>query len=45
MITLYGRGQSRSFRALWALNESGLPFDYVTLTPETAPADYLERTA
>jgi len=28
MITLYGSGQSRSFRALWALEESGLPFEY-----------------
>ena len=29
MITLYGSGQSRSFRALWALEESGLPFEYM----------------
>lgn len=28
MITLFGSGQSRSFRALWALEESGLPFEY-----------------
>jgi len=28
MITLYGSGQSRSFRALWALEESGLDFEY-----------------
>lgn len=28
MITLYGSGQARSFRALWALEESGLPFEY-----------------
>ncbi len=28
MITLYGSGQSRSFRTLWALEESGLPFEY-----------------
>jgi glutathione S-transferase len=29
MITLYGFGQSRSFRALWALEESGLEYNYV----------------
>lgn len=28
MITLYGSGQSRSFRELWALEEAGLPYDY-----------------
>ena len=28
MMTLYGSGQSRSFRALWALEESGLVFEY-----------------
>jgi len=28
MITLYGSGQSRSFRALWALEESGLDYRY-----------------
>ncbi|OED45968.1 hypothetical protein ACH42_04275 [Endozoicomonas sp. (ex Bugula neritina AB1)] len=28
MITLYGSGQARSFRALWALEESGLLFEY-----------------
>jgi glutathione S-transferase len=28
MLTLFGSGQSRSFRALWAIEESGLPFDY-----------------
>jgi glutathione S-transferase len=28
MITLYGSGQSRSFRALWALEESGLAYEY-----------------
>jgi len=29
MIKLYGMGQSRSFRCLWALEEAGLPYDYV----------------
>ena len=28
MITLYGSGQSRSFRDLWTLEESGLEFEY-----------------
>ncbi|OED44792.1 hypothetical protein ACH42_06680 [Endozoicomonas sp. (ex Bugula neritina AB1)] len=28
MISLYGSGQSRSFRALWALEESGLEYEY-----------------
>jgi len=28
MLTLFGSGQSRSFRTLWAIEESGLPFDY-----------------
>ena len=32
MITLYGSGQSRSFRALWAMEESGLPFEYSPVT-------------
>jgi glutathione S-transferase len=28
MLTLFGSGHSRSFRALWAIEESGLPFEY-----------------
>lgn len=28
MITLYGAGESRSFRALWALEEAGLEYTY-----------------
>lgn len=28
MISLYGSGQARSFRGLWALEESGLDFEY-----------------
>lgn len=27
-MKLYGRGESRSFRALWALEESGLDYEY-----------------
>ncbi|MEX0943550.1 MAG: glutathione S-transferase family protein [Pseudomonadales bacterium] len=33
MIQLYGRGQSRSFRALWALEESGLEYEYINVQP------------
>jgi glutathione S-transferase len=29
-MKLYGMGQSRSFRALWALEESGLDYEYIT---------------
>ncbi|MFM1895288.1 MAG: hypothetical protein RLZZ385_362 [Pseudomonadota bacterium] len=32
-MRLFGFGQSRSFRALWALEESGLSFEYVALDP------------
>ena len=28
MPVLYGRGQSRSFRVLWALEEANIPFEY-----------------
>ncbi len=28
MLKLYGMGQSRSFRALWALEEAGVPYKY-----------------
>lgn len=31
MITLYGSGQSRSFRAVWALEEAGLDYKYIKL--------------
>lgn len=30
-MKLYGFGQSRSFRALWALEESGLDYEYVNV--------------
>jgi glutathione S-transferase len=43
LIKLFGRGQSRSFRALWALNEVDLAFDYVEVTNELREsAQYLE---
>lgn len=49
MLTLYGMQQSRSFRCLWALEESGLDYDYVPLDiradaedpKSTRHADYL----
>lgn len=31
-MKLYGMGQSRSFRALWALEESGLEYEYIPVT-------------
>lgn len=31
MITLYGSGQSRSFRALWALEEAELSYEYKSI--------------
>lgn len=38
-MKLYGMGQSRSFRALWALEESGLHYDYINTTLRTEAAD------
>ena len=35
MIKLYGFQQSRSFRALWALEESGLKFEYIPVKLRT----------
>ncbi|MYA68110.1 MAG: glutathione S-transferase family protein [Gammaproteobacteria bacterium] len=35
MIKLYGFQQSRSFRALWALEESGLEYEYVQVKLRT----------
>ncbi|HJN49523.1 MAG: glutathione S-transferase family protein [Pseudomonadales bacterium] len=34
MITLYGSGQSRSFRALWALEEAALNYEYIAMDRE-----------
>ncbi len=34
-MKLYGMAQSRSFRALWALEESGLEYEYVATTLRT----------
>lgn len=40
MIKLYGRGQSRSFRGVWALLECGLEFEYVHVDPENLEPGY-----
>ncbi len=34
-MKLYGSGQSRSFRGLWALEETGLPYEYKETIPGT----------
>ena len=39
MIKLYGFGQSRSFRCLWALEEAGLPYEYIAAKLRTDPAE------
>ncbi len=38
-MKLYGMAQSRSFRCLWALEESGLEYDYVPVTLRTDGSD------
>lgn len=38
-MKLYGMGQSRSFRALWALEECGLEYEYVNTTLRTDGSD------
>jgi hypothetical protein len=44
MIKLYGRGQSRSFRGVWALLECGLQadrdFEYMHVDPQNLSDDY-----
>jgi len=39
-MILYGRGQSRSFRCLWALLEAEVQFEYVSVDPESLPDNY-----
>ena len=39
-MILYGRGQSRSFRCLWALLESGVQFEYIHVDRENLPDNY-----
>lgn len=38
-MKLYGMAQSRSFRALWALEETGIPYEYVPIKLLTDAAD------
>ncbi len=38
-MKLYGMQQSRSFRCLWALEEAGLPYDYVPVKLRTEATD------
>lgn len=38
-MKLYGMGQSRSFRALWALEECGLDYEYVNTSLRTASSE------
>ncbi|MCY4264363.1 MAG: glutathione S-transferase family protein [Gammaproteobacteria bacterium] len=39
MIKLYGFGQSRSFRCLWALEETGLEYEYINAKLRTSMDD------
>ncbi len=38
-MKLYGFGQSRSFRCLWALEEAGLEYEYINTKLRTDPDD------
>jgi glutathione S-transferase len=38
-MQLYGRGQSRSLRCLWALHEAEIEFEYIAV-PANIPGDY-----
>lgn len=38
-MKLYGFGQSRSFRALWALEEAGVEYEYIPATLRTDPEE------
>ena len=40
-MKLYGMGQSRSFRCLWALEEAGIKYEYVPIKLRTEPEDPL----
>ncbi len=42
MIKLYGRGQSRSFRGVWALLECDLEFEYVHVDPAQPETGYAQ---
>ena len=41
-MILYGRGQSRSFRGVWALLEADIPFEYVSVNSSNLPENYLQ---
>jgi len=43
MIKLYGQARSRASRSLWMLEEIGIPYEHVPITPytESRAADYL----
>lgn len=38
-MKLYGFGQSRSFRCLWALEEAGIEYEYINTKLRTEPED------
>lgn len=38
-MKLYGFGQSRSFRCLWALEEAGMEYEYINTKLRTEPED------
>ncbi len=42
MIKLFGRGQSRSFRGVWALQECGLEFEYKHVDPTNLDDGYAD---
>jgi glutathione S-transferase len=44
-MKLYGMGQSRSFRALWALEECGLKYEYTAVTFGSSEGDSLRSDA
>lgn len=41
-MILYGRGQSRSFRCVWAFLEADVPFEYVSVDRSQLPDNYLQ---
>jgi glutathione S-transferase len=43
-MKLYGMGHSRSFRALWALEESGLDYEYINTKLRTDSSDPASAT-
>jgi glutathione S-transferase len=39
-MKLYGRGQSRSFRCVWAFFEAEVPFEYINVAGSNLPDNY-----